>query len=96
MDEQMLSVKHKVKRYLTEVAQYSRKDQNSLRCIDNPLFAIFYRTHNYVVFTLIADKTYPPKLAGAFLDSLIAPFFDEVRTHFTAASYESKLETLTS
>jgi hypothetical protein len=48
-----------------------------------------------VVFALIADKSYPLKLAAAFLDSLIAPFFDEVRTHFTAANYESKLETLT-
>jgi len=96
MDEQMLSVKHKVKRYLTEVAQYSRKDQSSLRHIDNPSFGIFYKVHNYVVFTLIADKTYPLKLAAAFLDSIIAPFFDEVRTHFTAANYESKLETLTS
>ena len=87
MDEQMLTVKHKVKRYLTEVAQYSRKDQSSLRHIDNTSFGIFYKVHNYVVFTLIVDKTYPLKLAAAFLDSIISPFFDEVRTHFTAASY---------
>ncbi|XP_031505904.1 uncharacterized protein LOC116268372 [Nymphaea colorata] len=59
MDEQMLSIKHKVKRYLTEVAQYSRKDPNSLRHIENPTFGIFYKVHNYVVFTVIADKSYP-------------------------------------
>jgi hypothetical protein len=96
MDEQILNIKHKVKRYLLEVAQYAKKDQTSLKHIENSQFGVFYKIHNYVVFTAIVDKAYPIKLAAAFIDSIIAPFFDEVRTHFTAAQYESKLETLTS
>lgn len=87
MDEQILSIKHKVKRYHCEVTMYNKTEQTSLKHIDNPYFGIFYKIHNYVIFTIIVDKVYPIKLAGAFIDSIIAPFFDEVKTQFTAANY---------
>lgn len=74
---------------------YGKAEPNKLKHIDHPVFGIFYKIHNYVVFTVIADKNYPIKLAGAFIDSIISPFFDEVKTLFTANHYESKLEALT-
>jgi vesicle transport protein SEC22 len=94
MDEQILNIKHKVKRYHCEVTKYNKGEQTALKHIENHQFGIFYKVQNYVVFTIIVDKAYPIKLAGAFIDAIISPFFDEVKTQFTAAHYESKLESL--
>lgn len=87
MDEQILNIKHKVKRYHSEVTKYNKNEQSVLRHIDNPHFGIFYKVHSYVIFTIIVEKTYPIKLAGAFIEAIISPFFDEVKTQFTAANY---------
>jgi hypothetical protein len=73
------------------VTKYSKGDQGIIKNIENTGFGVFYKIHNYVVFTIIVDKKYPIKLSAAFLEALIPPFFDEVKTHFTAAQYESKL-----
>lgn len=73
------------------MTKYSKGDQGAIKHIENSAFGVFYKIHNYVVFTIIVDKKYPIKLSAAFLEALIAPFFDEVKTHFTAAQYESKL-----
>lgn len=69
------------------MTKYSKGAEGSIKHIENTTFGVFYKIHNYVVFTIIVDKKYPIKLSAAFLEALIAPFFDEVKTHFTAAQY---------
>ena len=63
-----------------------------MKQIDYTTFGIYYKINNYVVFTLICDKTYPIKLANGFIDALITPFFDDAKCVFGASNFKSKLE----
>jgi len=76
MDEKILTVKHKVKKYHAEVTVYSKAEQTNLKQIDYPSFGIFYKVSKRVVFTVIVDKAYPIKLVNGFIDTIIPPFFD--------------------
>lgn len=76
MDEQLLQVRHKVKKYHSEVTSYNKQDHTPLKQIQQASYGIFYKVSNYVVFTIIVDKAYPLKLANGFIDAIINPFFD--------------------
>jgi hypothetical protein len=94
MDEKLLAVKHKVKKYHSEVTSYSKAEHTALRQIEYPTYGLFYKVSSHVVFTVIVDKGYPLKLVNAFLESLIAPFFDEAKCILGATSFQSRLESL--
>lgn len=96
MDEKILTVKHRVKKYHSEVTAYSKAEGCMLKQIDHPAFNIFYKVSSHVVFTGIFDKSYPAKLANGFLDALIPPFFDEAKCLFGVANFASRLEAVSS
>jgi hypothetical protein len=76
MDEQLLQVRHDVKRHHVESTAFSKAEETPLKHIQNINYGIFYKVSSHVVFTIIADRSYPPKLAASFIDSLVTPFFD--------------------
>jgi hypothetical protein len=96
MDEKILTVKHKVKKYHSEVTVFNKSEQTAIKQIDYPNFGIYYKVSNHVVFTVIVDKSYPPKLVNGFIDSLIPPFFDEAKCMLGSTNYQSRLESISS
>lgn len=91
MDEKILTVKHKVKKYHSEVTVFNKSEHTPIKQIDHPSFGIYYKVNNHVVFTVIVDKSYPPKLANGFIESLMAPFFDEAKCLLGSSNYQSRL-----
>lgn len=65
-----------------------------MRQIEYPLFNIYYKIQERVVFTIVVDKKYPIKLAAAFINALVGPFFDKARCMLGADNFATRLESI--
>ena len=64
--------------------------------IDSQNYLFHYKIDENVVYLVIADKKYPPKLAFCFIKEINEGFNEELKNQFgtQSVSYYSKLETI--
>ena len=75
-DEAFEKMKVKIKKYHQESTSKTKEDYQSIRQIEAPQNAVYYKISMHVIFTVVCESTYPLKLANAFIDTVITAFFD--------------------
>jgi hypothetical protein len=58
----------------------------SIRQIESPWFGIFFKQVDGIMYTVICDQQYPPKLASLYLDCIVSAFADELKTVYGGSS----------